>query len=249
MKKNIILTLAVVAIVSMGTVANAAVIYSDDFSGSGASGLHDTTPDTTTGGVKWVAASNYKADGSSTALNQATMSLAFTPVDGLVYTLDAQFETIDGGQWVQFGFGNGQPTTGVNWSGRAWNLLRASSDTTNVHSTYGSGFGGAGPWTSLGLLRYDDDMDVRIVLDTTAATWTARYYAKAGNVGTYTEVIAAAKDITDETIDAIGFSTFNSGDNSVEFNSFSLTVIPEPATMSLLALGGLGVLARRRRRS
>ncbi len=245
-RSKIVLALAAVAMVALVvSSANAAVIYSDDFSGSNTDGLNGTTPDVTTGGATWVAASNYKADGSFTVGNPVNMTLAFTPVDGTVYTLDAQIENVGGSQWVQFGFGDGQGTTS-NWTGRAWNLLRAAGDATNAHSTYGSAFAGAGAWTSLATLRYGDDMDVRIVLDTTAATWTARYYAKAGNVGTYTEVIAGAKDITDETITAVGFGTYNSGGNFGKFNSFSLTQVPEPATMGLLAIGGLALLRRRR---
>jgi len=221
-RSRILLALALVAMAALvlaSTSANAAVIYSDDFSGSGAAELNGTTPDVTTGGATWVATSNYKADGSFTLANNATMTLAFTPVDGLVYTLDAQIEDLGGSHWAQFGFGNGQPTTTL-WSGRAWDLLRVAGDTGNAHATVQSGFGGLANWSDLGLLRYADDLDVRIVLDTTGGTgnWTATYYAKPGNVGTYTEVRSAVT-LTDETIDSVGFSTFNAA-NEGKFNSF-----------------------------
>lgn len=37
--------------------------------------------------------------------------------------------------------------------------------------------------------------------------------------------------------------------NKINISSVTLTTIPEPATMSLLVLGALGVLARRKRRA
>ena len=217
-----VLTFAAVAMAFIAGAANAAVIFSDDFSGDATVDLNGTTPDVTTGGATWVATSNYKADGSFTLDAPATMSLAFTPVDGSVYTLDAQIEDLGGNHWAQLGFGNGQPTDAL-WSGRAWNLLRIASDTGNSHATYLKDLNGGAGWSSLGLLRYADDLDVRIVLDTTGGTgsWTATYYAKAGNVGTYTEVRSAVT-LTDETIDSVGFSTYNAA-NEGKLNSFSLS--------------------------
>ncbi len=212
---------AALALLIVATSANAVEIYMDDFSGLDTVDLHGTTPDVSTTGESWVAtATDVKADGSFTSPSNATsMTLAFTPVDGLVYTLDAQIEDLTGGHWIQFGFGNGQPTTTL-WSGRAWDLLRVQGD-GNPHATVQSVYTN---WTSLGMLRYEDDLDARIVLDTTGGTgsWTATYFAKAGNVGTYTEV-GSAVTLTDETIDAVGFSTYNSGNNAGKINSFSLS--------------------------
>jgi hypothetical protein len=214
------------------TSANAVQIYLDDFSGSGAADLHGTTPDITTGGNTWVASTgstDYKADGSFSTTTEGSMSLAFTPVDGTVYTLDATFENLSGSHWAQFGFGNGQEP---NWAGRAWNLLRTAED-GNPHSAYADGWVSGVAWSDLGTLRYDDDLDVRIELDTTGGTgnWTATYFAKAGNVGTYTEV-RAATTLTDETIDSVGVDVFNSGRGG-KLSSFSLSDSGPAALLTL----------------
>ena len=220
------------AVMTIGT-AHADVLYFDDFDGVATTDLHGTTPDVTIGANTWVAASNYKADGSSTALNQSTMSLAFAPTNGLVYTLDADIQTVGGSSWVQFGFGGTQPTTGVNWTTRPWMLLRQAG--TDGHSaSAGSGMGTAGlvGWTSLSDLDYD--MDVRIVLDTTGGdgAWTATWFAKAGSDATYTEVRSETTlDTTQDDITSVGFSTYNSGDNTVQFNSFSLSTPPPDGTV------------------
>jgi len=207
------------------TSANAGEIYSDDFSGSAAADLHGTTPDVTTGGETWVARSVYKADGSFSWESFATMSLAFTPVDGRVYTLDAKFENLTGNHWVQFGFGNGQPSVAANpnWSSRAWHLLRVAEDTSNAHNTGLTNITGLAAWSALGLLRYSEPLDARVVLDTTAGTnnWKATWYAKADSDATYTEVRGATL-LANEDINSVGVSLFNTN-KSGKLLSFSLS--------------------------
>jgi hypothetical protein len=243
-----ILPLAAFAGLALAGSANAVVIYFDDFDGSGASGLHDTTPDTTTGGVKWVASAQYNADGSYLNDTGGAMTLAFTPVDGFIYTLDISVNPI-GTDWVAVGYGQ---TTAGNYSGggRAWHLIRSSSAVASKHFTALSGTGGLVAYPSP-LDTQAGELDLRTVLDTTGGTgnWTATYFAKLPASGSYTQVRAAtsvAEDIT-----AVGFGAQHSGSNQTgTLTSFSLsdnTVIPEPSTTALLGLGGLALILRRRK--
>ncbi len=87
----------------------------------------------------------------------------------------------------------------------------------------------------------DDSVDNELVDATfavaryaTVADWTKLTYQFTAT-GTTTRI--ALRNV------AAGYK-----ENAVNLDSVSLVVVPEPATMSLLALGGLGVLARRRRR-
>lgn len=205
------LTIAIVAMAVVGLTvgsANAAQIYFDDFSGSAAAGLHGTKPDISATGASWVARSTYKADGSFTWENGAAMSLAFTPVDGHVYTLDVKIDHLTGAHWVQFGFGNGQDP---GWTARVWHLLRVAEQTTAAHARYFDGWdSGGAAWSALALLKYAEPLHARIILDTTGGTgsWQATWYGKADGDPDYTEVAATAT-LTKEDINSVGIDVFN----------------------------------------
>ena len=218
--KTSALCVTVIAVLVMVGSAGAGQIYFDDFSGDANDDLNGTTPDVSTTGATWVARETYKADGSFTWEAFASMSLAFTPVDGLVYTLDAKFENVTGQHWVQFGFGNGEDPA---WSGRAWHLLRVAEDGGNAHNTALNGFAGLTAWSDLALLRYDEPLDARIVLDTTGGTgdWLATFYAKADSDLDYTEV-REETPLTAEDIDSVGFGVFNT-QKTGKLLSFSLS--------------------------
>jgi hypothetical protein len=252
MKKNTILTLAVVAIISMGAMANAAVItiYTDDFSGLSTTNLNGQPPDTRPSTETWASSTtqftNWKADGSIAAGNTGnpdSLSNAFLPFEpeaGTVYTLSADLNITNGGDWFALGFASTNTTTNNFFSnstgdGSPWMLLRGAPDNGNWIVTF------PGPGAGDGENSIENGPSVSIVLDTTGTDWVAKFYSGADLLRTYTYT---GVDISDD-INYVGFGRFTSAAGNVD--NFALTQVPEPATMTLLALGGIALIRRRRR--
>lgn len=249
---------------------SAGTLFFDDFSGTG-SDLDGTTPDTTTGGASWVAAGTFKADGT-TEDNGGSATLAFTPADGFIYTLDASYSglgLVSGADtdWLAAGFVNTSISSGGGGTndrfitgdtvGTAWMLVRGDQPLDpNAVAWSGTGALGAGNnglaggSVGLQLTPIDSAIDMRIVLDTTAgggpANWTATWSVKRPADSSYTVVRATENLDPSAVISAVGLARSNPGvTGTVE--SFSLTsVVPEPSALVLLGLGGLAFLRRRR---
>jgi hypothetical protein len=246
----------------------ATVIYQDDFSG-GTGDLNGLAPDI--GANNWVAMSEFNANGSfldegGAGSGGGSATLAFTPVDGLIYTLDVSLNQVIGdANWIGVGFAEGQSSldtannrflnqaaSGTDWTlGKAWMFIRGDNSTFNNHSFLGINDGGvnAGNRDSVDTPATFNEtaVDLRIVLDTTdgAGAWTATWFAKLPVDAAYTEVRPEAV-LLDENITSVGLVK-SADDVTGSVTSFSLTVVPEPAT-SVMALVGLGALAMRHRR-
>lgn len=231
------------------------VLFRDEFKGAGS--LHGTTPDVATGNVKWLAASspsNFAANGAfsgggSGSSRGGSATLAFAPVDGVIYTLDASLRGVTGNEdWIALGFAHGQSAAGNSSSrfidgsvaGRAWMLLKGtasgiptangSDENKAFLGTTGSNGGIAdGVAFSTFTAGSHPDMDLRIVLDTTGGpgTWTATWYAMRPAESRYT-MVRGASPLLNESITAVGFAVAGGGISGA-IESFSLLADRKPS--------------------
>jgi hypothetical protein len=271
MKKSSLPFLAVI-VVAIPAAHAATVIYEQSFTpGAGTSALNGTAP--TTGANNWVAAtSRFQADGDFTE-GAGSATLAFTPANNFVYTLDASFRNLTPTatvaapeqDWIALGFAKGQSAGSTNNDrflnnnviGKAWMLYRGAdtvgtlANVTHLGSATSGNNSGAVPSTSANWgdatlsTTSGGGIDMRVVLDTTGGTgnWTATWFAKLPASGSFTEV-RAATELVNEDINSVGVAISGTGFDG-DLTYFSLTAIPEP---SAALLGGLGFLALLRRR-
>ena len=131
--------------------------------------------------------------------------LPFVPTAGNTYTLTASLTGVGVGQstadvaWWALGFAKALPTNAESAAGnrfieaptlgRAWMLFRPNNPGTNANQVQiGNATTGTGtsiPWTA-GTPTGGGDVDMQIVVDTTASTWTGSFYAKRPTDVSYT---------------------------------------------------------------
>ena len=213
-----------VVFMSSGFLSDAAaqvVIYSQDFTG-GPSALAGTT--STTGGGTWVGNGIVRLDGITAG--DGADSLAFTPQSGFIYDLTATISITSPDPWIGVGFLESNATYGFLGSQITPTALR-----TTGWQIWPPGFNSTNLTTS---------NDVLVQLDTTAAQWTAAMFQGDTQIGsTYTYA-------TNPTINWVGF--VSEGASSGTVSAFELTVVPEPSTWALLAMGLMTILFFRHRR-
>ncbi len=243
----------------MAGAASASTIYFDNFSGSTAPGtLNGAAPTVTTGSATWTADSLWSEGGYINSGSSARLSayLPFTPVAGHIYTLSAGLEvtketnpsdTGTGDYWFALGFMTSASTTQPWDAGGAspWvlNGLYASSGVNGVVSTGPALFGGQG----FGGLITSGANNYSIVLDTVASTWTYNVYlTNSAHTNLLIGSSSAAPFSSNPVITDVGIQD---GLGAGNVSNFSLTVVPEPASLGLLAVGGLGLLLLKRRKT
>ena len=224
------------------------VVFADNFNGSG--GLNSVAPDTRPGTQTWVASPQFSANGSVSGDTGGSATLAFTPVQGRLYTLDARFTATaaaGSNEWLALGFAKGQSTTaglnqrfiGPTVTCKSWMLVRGS--TTPVAPDNSALLGNASAVGTASTVNWASwtggtggTIELRIVLDTTggAGTWKSTWYAKRPADATYTTVRPATA-LLDENIDSVGFARSNTAVTGTLL-SFSLSQSPsdDPAPVA-----------------
>ena len=257
MKTSILTTVAALALGGAPLAASAqtgATIYADDFAGPAHTVLNGTTPTVDNGGfggtagATWAATSNLTYNGNEqlnyTATGGAgTGFLPFTPQLGLVYTLTCEVFNTSDADLTSLGFvTHPTPTTANNWYDSA---DRGGVDNAIdwVYVNNGSSQAQGGPGASQAVLGNIGGNGIyTITLDTTTPLWN---YSLTGPGGTL-----SATFTSNPVIGGVGFGNMFSTDGAVDgvYDTFSLTVVPEPSTWALLGIGAgaLAVGVRRR---
>ena len=230
--------------------ADAAPIYEDSFDRVGM--LDGSAPDIGPAGVTWTANEDVLTDGSTAnATDIRTMYLPFTPAAGHVYELsvDVHLDPAGGSNWYGLAFMGASPGTEssiASFGGfpdtdpRPGMILRHNGE--QVLSRQASGDGELADTrlqTHNVPTPYTGIVTMKLVLDTTAPEWAVTWAVNDDIWRTDTYVT------NPENIASVGVSASAAAEDLVyRFDNF--TLIPEPASLALVGLGGLLLIRRRR---
>jgi len=204
--------------------------------------LNQRVPGITSNEASWVAAHHFRANGWISP-GTASATLAFQPVDGVVYTLDGSFRGVtsqDGDSpWVALGFAGGQSTGATKAdrfvlgkvTGRSWMLFRGAGSKLQ-NSTHDVGDSNPKPWENWNGWP-GGDIDMRIVLDTTPGygNWTATYFARRPGKGDHI-MVGQTRTLPNEAIRSVGIAV-SGNHRRATISHFSLradAVKQDPAT-------------------
>ena len=253
MKKKVMLI--AVAIVAIAAAANAGMIYSETFDGDGTTGLDGSVP--TAGGNTWGAKGEFiMTDGSIDGKAGANL-LPFDPVAGKVYTLSMDLNHT-GTKYIGIGFSK----AGTNDSSKADTGYRFPQNGGIAFMHYGQGgaidmYEGLNAYTdgvknatipTTGVYAGQTWVNLKIVLDTAGdgSSFTADFMIDDVSISSGPFQI----DLPIEDINYAGISSYGTRSGASPAGSivdnFEISVVPEPATIALLAFGGLSLIRRRR---
>lgn len=202
--------------------ARGAVIYSDDFSGSGAANLHGTAPDVRPGSETWAAttgAAVWRADGSKAGSGNSNAWLPLTPFGGNRYTLslDVNPNYVAGNaDWFALGFSASNSTSVVFQTAPnnavGWILNRADDNwgTGAFQSFQGPATAGVQNHT----IATSGWVNLKVVLDTQPTNWSVEWFINN------TSVRGPVAFGTNPFIAYAGFGAYNSAVGAVD--NFSL---------------------------
>ena len=214
-------------------VTQGAVIYQDNFTGSGSNTLIGTTPTVTTGGNSWVGTNpSFAANGQAVA--NAGAYLSFTPLVGDVYTLQGTLNPVSSGGdgWFAFGF----TAVGLPFNGSpSWFLVKPSNIGGAVYSVKG------GSLTALANVTNSSNV-FTIALDTTGNDWVSTFSVNGTVLDTQTFTGGVP------TISYIGiYANADTLATGSRITNLELSSVPEPSS-GVIALGAAGLFLMRRRR-
>lgn len=241
------------AVMALATVsAQSATLYEHTFDGP-AAGIDTIAPDTVVSGSVLGADHGTGGTWSSNGVLQngtgggnTSALLTFSPKDGYTYTFEITgSQTTTDNNWFGGGFTTDFDTVDslANDHGVAWGLSRPGSTTTtnrqvaHFDEAGGTGLEGTGSSTT-------SPSTITIVLDTTAGTgsWDVSWFLNDSVTAFATKDVSATAEANIDSV-GVGFPGTSAGQT---ISSFSLTVVPEPGSLALLAAGSLCVLRRRR---
>lgn len=257
MKNSIVVAVTVM----LSGLSQGSILYQDAFNDGIVGNSLNNVLDVSTNGAVWKGApanyiytANNAVKVNTTALR--TVFLEFAPSAGNIYTYsaDVRVDARSDANTVPFGIGfisaNNLVTDRalMNWfnnDNSPWISVdpqREPSEGGGYPNGVARSYADHTPGTVSGVESVGLFNNYKIVLDTTAANWSATYLVNDAQFFSYTYSSG------NPTIGGFGFGSSGTTGNSIlgEMDSVELSVIPEPATLGLMGCVSAGILCIRR---